>query len=248
MSVKEKKKEDSQPRSRWVSMLRGIGYFFGCFIIALVVVSLVRVFLVQQYMVPSSSMEQTVLPGDKIAAWKPGEVERGDVVVFRDDLSWLRPIPETSAWLQFLAWIKFAAPTDEQYLVKRVIGMPGDTVKCCESGRITVNGYTLDEPYVFLSYPDQDHDPFEIVVPEGRFFAMGDHRDDSWDSSMVLCATSSVERAPPSFDSIQGPVFAVVLPLSRIGGIPTQEVFSNVPPPSGPPPSVDDARWNCPKG
>ena len=113
------------------------------------------------------------------------------------------------------------------HLIKRVIGMPGDKVVCCTSkGRITVNGYPLDESsYLYTDPDDVQVKPseirFEVVVPEDRIFVMGDHRDLSADSRCHLSDLSTsqgkgqVAFVPTSL--VVGPAFAIAAPFDRAG-------------------------------
>jgi len=214
-------------------------------VIAIVVVSLVRTFLVQAYRVPSGSMEHTLQDGDAILAWKPGEPQRGEIVVFRDDLGWLPPEEEAPGWKRALAFVKILPPQDEQYLVKRLIGLPGDHVTCCDTrGRISVNGKLLDES-AYLNYANASVAlrSFDLVVPEGHIFVLGDHRDSSADSRYWMC--NGAHYAFPSVDSIQGGVFAIIRPLSRATTFHIPDTFATVPDPTESPPPADQAAWTC---
>ena len=224
-------------------------------VVLLLVVVLVRLFLVQPFLVPSGSMEQTLEVGDTIVAWKPGTPERGKIVVFRDDLGWLGPAPEAPEWKKALAVLKILPPQDEQYLVKRLIGLPGDHVTCCDiQGRVTVNGEALDESeYLAHDTSGQQVAPslqgFDFVVPDGRMFVMGDNRNHSQDSRFWMCGYDNVPNpayAFPSLDSIQGPVFAIMKPLNRNTTFSIPSTFADVPDPSGSPPDVSQDQWTCP--
>ncbi|MGW0390144.1 signal peptidase I [Streptomyces sp. NPDC003042] len=166
---------------------------------ALCIALVLKTFLVQAFFIPSGSMEETIRIGDrvlvdKLTPWFGSEVERGDVVVFKDPGGWLtgdvgRPAPEPAGVKQakqVLTFIGLLPSADEQDLIKRVIGVGGDTVKCCDGrGRVTVNGAPLDEPYVFPGDAPSEIS-FEVRVPAGRFFVMGDHRAKSADSRYHL--------------------------------------------------------------
>lgn len=168
-------------------------------VVALCIALLLKTFLVQAFFIPSGSMEQTIRIGDrvlvdKLTPWFGSKVERGDVVVFKDPGGWLkgeatRPPRDPVVVKQVkevLTFIGLLPSADEQDLIKRVIGVGGDTVTCCDTkGRITVNGAPLDEPYVNPGNAPSEI-RFTVRVPEGRLFVMGDHRANSADSRFHL--------------------------------------------------------------
>jgi len=226
-------------RSAW----RWILEFAVYLVIAIVVVSLVRVFLVQPFLVPTGSMEETLQDQDTIVAWKPGEPERGMIVVFRDDLDWLGPVKPAPMWKEVLSWVKILPNQDEQYLVKRLIGLPGDHVSCCDTGgRLSVNGQALDEPYLYYNNTATAQRHFDVVVPAGHIFVLGDHRDSSADSRYHLCLD---EYPFPSVDAIQGKVVAIMRPLSRAQWFDIPSTFAAVPDPVGNPPNPDQVTGTC---
>ena len=198
-------------------------------VLALGLATLGRVFLVQAFLIPSGSMENTLLVGDRVLVSKLttrfGEVQRGDVVVFSDPGTWLGPIPPgpggvrgaISDALQFVGVL----PSDsEGHLIKRVIGEPGDQVACCDaSGRLTVNGEPVDESTVLKPGVDPSLQEFDITVPADSYWVMGDNRPNSGDSR--------VHGAVPA-DSIVGRAFAVVWPPDRWGGIARAEAYADL--------------------
>ena len=211
---------------------------------ALIVSTLLRLLVVQLFVVPSSSMENTLLENDRIAALKYTHFQRGDIVVFEDPGTWLtEPPPPISPVHRFFEKIGILASTDQQYLVKRVVGLPGDTVECCTAaGTLTVNGVAIDEtPY--LKQPDQPASafPFSVTVPAGRIFVLGDNRNNSADSRYHLCQEDAAGLGMGAFvpeSNVIGPVRAVVLPFNHIGHKTPLSSFQNVPAPSGSPPPV----------
>ncbi|MFF7689984.1 signal peptidase I [Streptomyces syringium] len=166
--------------------------------VALLIALVLKTFLVQAFVIPSGSMEQTIRIGDrvlvdKLTPWFGSTPERGDVVVFKDPGGWLDGEPKAGPdpvvikqGKQFLTFIGLLPSADEQDLIKRVVGIGGDTVKCCDKdGRVTVNGTPLIEPYLNPGdVPSQLK--FEVKVAPGRIFVMGDHRSDSADSRYHL--------------------------------------------------------------
>ena len=171
-------------------------------VVALIVCSLLRFFVGQMFIIPSPSMESTLLVGDKVVVQKVTDFQRGDIVVFGDPGGWLRnsPSQERGPVGKAFEFVGVLPDTSTGHLIKRAIGMPGDKVICCDKqGKITVNGQALDE----TSYLYRDAAgvqvvsdvEFEVVVPKERIFVMGDHRAESADSR---CHLSDVSLpAPP---------------------------------------------------
>jgi len=164
-------------------------------VIALVITFVVRLLVAQAFYIPSASMQPTLQVGDRVLvsklAYRFGDVHRGDVVVF-DGRGSFAPVDGDPAASGVLATVAGAigsflgvSPSERDY-VKRVVGLPGDRVVCCDaSGRLSVNGTPLDEPYVLPGDAASDQ-PFDVQVPAGRLWVMGDHRSDSADSRSHL--------------------------------------------------------------
>lgn len=162
-------------------------------VLAVVFAYLLNTFLVRSFYIPSSSMEDTLQVNDRIMVSKlePAifPVKRGDIVVFKDPGGWLTGggyAPPSNPIQHVLQAIGLAPDTSNQYVVKRVIGVGGDRVKCCNSaGQMTVNGVALHETYVKL--PPQANGrvsaiDFDVTVPKDSLWVMGDNRYQSKDS------------------------------------------------------------------
>ncbi|MFF8991842.1 signal peptidase I [Streptomyces sp. NPDC014983] len=163
-------------------------------LIALVLALLIKTFLVQAFSIPSASMENTLQIGDrvlvdKLTPWFGSEPERGEVVVFHDPDDWLagEPAPNPNAVQKVLSWIGLMPSANEKDLIKRVVGVGGDTVECKGTGPLLVNGKALNESsYIYpgntpCSQDDQGGQ-FKVKVPKGFIWVMGDHRQNSRDS------------------------------------------------------------------
>jgi signal peptidase I len=183
---------------------------------------LIKTFLVQAFYIPSGSMENTLLVNDRVLvnklADKPDEIHRGDVVVFRDPGGWLNG-PEVQerggvlgAVRDALVFVGLAPAAGEEDLIKRVIGVGGDEVACCDDGRVTVNGVPLDEEDYLFPKDEPSFDTFKVTVPEGELWVMGDHRSVSEDSR--------AHRQQPGegyvpVEDVIGRAFTIVWPLDR---------------------------------
>jgi signal peptidase I len=214
---------------------------------AVVVSSLLRAFVGQMFIIPSQSMENTLLVGDRVVVEKLTKFHRGDVVVFSDPGGWLEEDPaDPGPWDKALEFIGLPTKSTPGHLIKRVIGMPGDKVVCCTAkGRMTVNGYPLNETSYLYTDPDDDQvNPsdvkFEVVVPKDRIFVMGDHRDLSADSRCHLSDLSTSQgRGQVAFvpmSLVVGPAFAIAAPFDRAGRLRRPATFDNVPHPPEPAP------------
>jgi signal peptidase I len=210
---------------------------------AVVVSSLLRAFVGQMFIIPSQSMENTLLVGDRVVVEKLTDFQRGDVVVFSDPGGWLEEDPADPApWDKVFEFIGLPTKSTPGHLIKRVIGMPGDKVVCCDSkGRIMVNGYPLDErSYIYTAPDGVQVNPsdirFQVVVPKDRIFVMGDHRDLSADSRCHLSDLSTTQgigqAAFVPISLVVGPAFAIAAPFDRAGRLQRPLTFAGVPDPS----------------
>ena len=221
---------------------------------AVVVSSLLRAFVGQMFIIPSPSMESTLLINDRVAVRKVGDFGRGNVVVFQDPANWLHDATtvdgsprEPTPTERVLEFIGIPTATTPGHLIKRVIGLPGDTVVCCDAnGRITVNGYSLDErSYLFTDQLGQQVEPsrtrFEVVVPRDRIFVMGDNREVSADSRCHLSDLSTTQSQGQAafvpMDMVVGPAMGVVAPFNRASRLPIPANFAGIPAPSAPAPA-----------
>lgn len=211
---------------------------------ALIASTLLRMFLLQVFVIPSRSMEETLAVGDRVAVQKVVGFSRGDIVVFRDDLGWLDKPPNADPtwWQHALMFVGLMPDESSGYLIKRVIGMPGDHVVCCDTNdQIVVNGIPLEEwdylytdPIAGVTDKPSEH-RFDVVVPAGRIFVLGDHRSSSADSRCHLDeAVAGVEHvgAFPAISSVTGTAVALVTPFDRWRTFSVPEAFSDVPPPA----------------
>ena len=203
--------------------------------IALALSLLVKTFLVQAFYIPSQSMEDTLLIGDRVIVSKltpgPFDLERGDVVVFVDPGGWLgtsEAVPRPGPLHRALAFVGLLPNDSNNHLIKRIIGMPGDHVVCCDDdGLITVNGEPIDETYVRGGSVPSERD-FDIRVPAGRVWVMGDNRQESEDSRFHDDGKGNTGSVPISF--VTGRSVAVVWPLQHAKRlIRPGEVFAKVP-------------------
>jgi signal peptidase I len=211
-------------------------------VVALVLALLIKTFLVQAFYIPSASMENTLQGGDPRTMLATSahpfdrvlvnklvydfrDPRRGEIIVFKRPPRW----PDENTFtvssnpvLRFFHDVGTAigiAPSTGSDFIKRVIGIPGDHVVCCNAHRqITVNGHALVEPYIDLEAdsPASAYTPFNVTVPKGQLFVMGDHRDDSDDSRV---------NGPVPISDVVGRAFLVIWPIKDWKSLPVPSTF-----------------------
>jgi signal peptidase I len=175
-------------------------------------------------------MENTLLPGDRIlvskVVYKFRSIDRGDIVVFSGAGSWDPPSKSASNWLTGL-WddainlVGIAGPGTDY--VKRVIGIPGDRVACCNAkDQVTVNGVPLSESSYIYPGAAPSLQRFSITVPPGRLWVMGDNRADS-DDSRLRQTDPGGGTIPES--AVVGRAFLIIWPFSRVSDLPIPNTF-----------------------
>ncbi len=198
-------------------------------LVAFLVSFLLKTFLVRSFYIPSESMQNTLQVNDRILVNQlvPDvvDVQRGDVVVFKDPGGWLHPrsAMPPQGFEKVLQAVGLAADTSHEYVVKRVIGVGGDRVRCCDGdGRVTVNGVPLDEPYIVIPPGESKASAidFDVAVPEGSVWVMGDNRYASKDSRYNQ---DQPGRGFVPEEEIVGRAFLLNWPLNRFTWLGTPE-------------------------
>jgi signal peptidase I len=208
---------------------------------AVIVASLLRGFVGQMFLIPSVSMENTLRVDDRVVVQKVNGFKRGHVVVFEDPGGWLTgpPAGERGPIGRAFQFVGVLPDPATEHLIKRVIGVAGDRVICCDSaGQITVNGQPLDEgDYLYTNGSGEtvapSAIPFEVVVPDEHIFVMGDNRNRSRDSRChlndVQAGGVKGENAFVEDDLVVGSAMGVVWPFDRRHTLPIPDTFMTVP-------------------
>jgi signal peptidase I len=208
---------DEQPtEKRRGSFWRELPILLG---VAILVAVLVRAFVLQTFYIPSPSMEHTLNVLDRVLVNKLvydfRDPRRGEIIVFKAPQDW-------------------QSGTEGEDFIKRIIGVPGDHVVCCDpQQRLVVNGHSLDEPFI---YRDADgtqdpaaDEPFNITVPAGRLWVMGDHRSASGDSLEHWEQTEDITEATIDTKSIVGRAFTIFWPVNRATWLSVPTQFDSIP-------------------
>ena len=200
-------------------------------VVALVVSLFIKSFLVQFFYIPSGSMENTLQIQDRVAVNKvpfiSDNIKRGDIVVFRDPNNWLPENVENSSnslvakAKSLLVTVGVLPNPAKQYLVKRVIGVAGDRVVCCTEGKkLSINGVEVTEPYIYGGDAPSDM-KFDVTVPEGKLWVLGDHRGASADSRYHQ---EDINSGFVPLERVSGRVVAVIWPFKNLTYVPRVNV------------------------
>jgi signal peptidase I len=191
--------------------------------VAILVAVLVRAFVLQTFYIPSPSMEHTLNVLDRVLVNKLvydfRDPHRGEIIVFKAPADW-------------------QSGAEGEDFIKRIIGTPGDHVVCCDpQNRLMINGHSLDEPFI---YRDADgtqdpaaDEPFDITVPSGRLWVMGDHRSASGDSLEHWEQTENITEATIAEKSIIGRAFTIFWPVNRATWLSVPKQFDDIPDAAG---------------
>lgn len=212
---------DEQTKSR-SSFWRELPILLG---VAIVVAIVVRAFVLQTFYIPSESMEHTLDINDRVLVNKLvydfRSPHRGEVIVFTSPVSW-------------------RSDPNEKDFIKRVVGVGGDRIVCCDSRhRLIINGHAVDEPYLNrdgeAAGAPASPSEFDVTVPAGRLWVMGDNRYHSGDSRQQYLSTNKdLMAATIAEKAVIGRAWVVFWPLGRAGLLSVPDTFDNVPdPPSG---------------
>lgn len=220
-------------------------------VVMLVLMALFKTFVVQTYEIPSSSMEDTLAVGDRVAVtmYNASDIERGDIVVFVDPGGWLSGYQEPTGARRVLRDVleltRLLPAHSGHHLIKRVIGMPGDHVVSDGKGSLSVNGAELSERYVKAGVSPSDI-AFDVTVPAGYVWLMGDNRSNSMDSRMHQ---DDPNHGFVPLDNVVGVARYLFLPVKHWAVLDQEgSVFRHVPAPTSLPSQLVSARDSAQSG
>lgn len=202
-------------------------------VVAIVTSAMLRAFVLQAFTVPTGSMEDTIGTDQRILVTKFGDTQRGQVVVFEDPGDWLTAqvgtVQPPGPFRLSLEWVGLLPSSANDHLVKRVVGMPGDRVVCCDNrGRVSVNGRALAEAAYLFPGDEPSETTFDVTVPRGAMWVMGDHRSDSADSR---CHLDDGTAFVP-LDLVTGRAVATIWPVEDLGTLGVPRSYTDIPIPS----------------
>src|SRR6478752_1711726 len=220
---------DDEPRGFGATLFAGVKELVIVVVLAMALSFVVKTWLFQAFYIPSGSMENTLVKDDR-------------VIVIEDPgvpTPWLGDLGEQHSTVggpfhDALVFVGLLPEDSENHLIKRVIGLPGDHVQADgDTGKLKVNGVEITEPYVKPGDYPSEGKKFDITVPAGRVWVMGDHRSDSSDSRWHDDGTGATGSVP--MDKIVGRALFVVWPIDHVTwlGVP-ERTFSQVPTPTTP--------------
>lgn len=191
-------------------------------VIAIAASMLVKTFVAKSFYIPSESMMPTLEVNDNIlvSRLQPSimPLQRGDIIVFKDTQNWMNLPPshtQETVWESLSSFVMLSEPAGNKFLVKRIVGLPGDEVSCCDAnGRITINGKPLKESYLPADVEPSQLD-FSVTVPEGKVWVMGDNRSNSSDSRYHQDLNGGFINE----EDIIGRAFYRFLPFDRMTGL-----------------------------
>jgi signal peptidase I len=236
--------DEERPRGFGATVLAGIKELVIVIVLAMVLSFVVKTWLFQAFYIPSGSMENTLVRDDRVIVSKltpgPFDLRRGDVVVFEDPgtpTPWLAGLDSGASTVggpfhEALVFVGLLPEDSENHLIKRVIGLPGDRVQSDGgTGPILVNGVPITEPYVKPGDAPSEGKKFDITVPAGHVWVMGDHRSDSSDSRFHDDGTGATGSVP--IDKLVGRALFIVWPIDHVTwlGVP-ERTFAQVPAPA----------------
>lgn len=225
---------EASPPSGSKKFLNGLLETLAIIVVAILISTALKTWVVRSFYIPSGSMMQTLQIDDRVLvnqlAPRLGPANRGDIIVFDDPDHWLSAAEISTYKPNPLLEFVGLAPSDAgSQLIKRVIGVGGDTVECCDAqGRLLVNGSPIDETYLEDGMDPSDM-KFKITVPKDHYWVMGDNRSNSADSRYHVDTQPYVSE-----DDVVGTVFLINWPLKHFKWVSNPEdVFADVPAPSG---------------